>query len=109
MPWTCQLAVTFDRDWHNDVWCTNGRESLRPYLLPEDEYITETEIRQAAEEYAQELNERSMRQGRNRLAPPSVAGTTPSSSAPSCSPEEKKANRFCDSALMQLEAEQLER
>jgi len=45
-----------NRDWHDDVICTNGVDWERPYLLPNDDFVTEDEVAQAAREYQDELN-----------------------------------------------------
>jgi hypothetical protein len=47
-----------DRNWHNDVLCTNGTAQKRPYLRRWDTFITQTEIMQSAKEYEQRLNRR---------------------------------------------------
>lgn len=54
--WTCDYSPTYDRDWHNDVLCTNGVESDRPYLLEGDSYITPDEIERAARQHEDALN-----------------------------------------------------
>lgn len=54
--WTCAYSPTYDRDWHNDVLCTNGVVSDRPYLLRGDSYITPDEIERAAHQYEAALN-----------------------------------------------------
>ena len=56
--WVCEYVPTMDYDWHNDVFCSNGRESLRPYLRESDSYVTEDEIIAAAQEYEASLNSR---------------------------------------------------
>lgn len=54
--WECAYSPTYDEDWHNDILCSDGMTEDRPYLLPSDSYITETEIRDAAAEYEDQLN-----------------------------------------------------
>lgn len=54
--WECTYVRTNDWDWHNDVLCSNGAESHRPYLLESDSYITESEILRAAQNYEDDLN-----------------------------------------------------
>ncbi|WP_406032221.1 hypothetical protein OG801_27370 [Nocardioides sp. NBC_00163] len=54
--WDCTYQPTYDYDWHNDIYCTDGVESDRPYLLPDDSYITESEIRDAAREHEELFN-----------------------------------------------------
>jgi hypothetical protein len=54
--WSCGWSPTMNYDWHDDVLCTNGSEQDRPYLLPNDSYVTEDEIRRAADEYERHLN-----------------------------------------------------
>ncbi len=54
--WECSWDPTMNRDWHDDVICTNGVDWERPYLLPNDDFVTEDEVAQAAREYQDELN-----------------------------------------------------
>lgn len=56
--WECSYSPTYDYDWHNDIYCTDGVDSDRPYLLAGDNYITESEIRVAAREHEDMLNSR---------------------------------------------------
>jgi len=54
--WSCDLAPTFNDDWHDDVLCSNGSESHRPYLREWDTFVEEWEILNSAKEYEAELN-----------------------------------------------------
>jgi hypothetical protein len=54
--WTCSYSPTYDRNWHNDALCTNGIDTDRPHLRPDDSYITRTEIMESAREYARQRN-----------------------------------------------------
>lgn len=54
--WTCSLSTTYDRNWHNDVLCTNGTDTDRPNLRPGDSFITEAEIMESAREHERQLN-----------------------------------------------------
>ena len=54
--WHCQYFPTIDRDWHNDVLCSNGNRERRPYLRGWDSFVTRAEIMQSAQEYEQRLN-----------------------------------------------------
>ena len=54
--WYCSYSPTMNNNWHDDVLCTNGAQSDRPYLLPNDSYIRQDEIVQAAQVYQQYLN-----------------------------------------------------
>lgn len=54
--WFCSYSPTYNRDWHDDVICTNGRDSDRPYLRPSDGFITYGEIMRSAGEYERHLN-----------------------------------------------------
>jgi hypothetical protein len=54
--WTCFYSVTYDYDWHNDVLCSNGVESQRPYLRGGDSFVTQDELMQSAHEYEDTLN-----------------------------------------------------
>lgn len=56
LRWSCSYDPTYNRDWHDDVLCSNGAESQRPYLLEGDSFVTEDEIMQAASEYEAQLN-----------------------------------------------------
>jgi hypothetical protein len=56
LRWSCSYDPTYNRDWHDDVVCNDGAESQRPYLLEDDSFVTEDEIRQAASEYEAQLN-----------------------------------------------------
>lgn len=54
--WVCSFSATYDRDWHNDVLCSNGIDEVRPYLREWDSFVTEDEIMESAREYERELN-----------------------------------------------------
>ncbi|MEI2268132.1 hypothetical protein OHB93_02285 [Microbacterium sp. No. 7] len=54
--WSCDLAPTLNDDWHDDVLCSNGSESHRPYLREWDTFVEEWELLESAEEYEAELN-----------------------------------------------------
>ncbi|TXK19508.1 hypothetical protein [Homoserinibacter sp. GY 40078] len=54
--WSCNWAPTYNDDWHDDVLCTRGFESKRPILLPDSDFVTEDEMRQAGREYEAKLN-----------------------------------------------------
>lgn len=54
--WSCTLSVTYNDDWHDDVVCSNGTESHRPYLREWDDYVEEWEILESASEYEAQLN-----------------------------------------------------
>lgn len=54
--WECFYEPTYDDDWHNDVLCSNGAESDRPYLREWDDFVTEDEIMESAREYEDQLN-----------------------------------------------------
>lgn len=55
--WICSYSPTMNRDWHDDVTCTNGVEEQRPYLREWDSFVTQAEIMESAREYEQELNQ----------------------------------------------------
>ncbi|CUR57325.1 exported hypothetical protein [metagenome] len=57
--WACFYAPTMDRDWHNDVVCTDGRDEERPYLRAWDSFVTQDEIMASAHEYERQLNDRN--------------------------------------------------
>jgi endonuclease YncB( thermonuclease family) len=54
--WVCSYSPTYDRDWHNDVICTNGVSTRRPYLREWDSFVTQSEIMTSAWEYELQLN-----------------------------------------------------
>lgn len=54
--WTCIFDPTYDHNWHNDAWCTNGSEGHRPILREWDSHVTEAELMESAAEYARQLN-----------------------------------------------------
>lgn len=54
--WSCGFSVTYNDDWHDDVVCSNGVESVRPYLREWDDFVTEDEIMESALEYEAQLN-----------------------------------------------------
>ena len=56
--WSCTLSVTYNDDWHDDVVCSNGIESRRPYLREWDDFVEEWEILESAAEYEARLNGR---------------------------------------------------
>jgi hypothetical protein len=44
-------------DWHDDVLCTRGAETIRPVLLQDAPYVTEEDMRQAGRQYEASLNQ----------------------------------------------------
>lgn len=56
--WTCAYSPTMNRDWHDDALCTDGVAHERPYLLPNDSFITRAELMAAAAEHEAWLNSR---------------------------------------------------
>lgn len=54
--WDCYYDPTMNNDWHDDVICRDGVDSLRPILLPESGFVTEDEMIAAGEAYEVELN-----------------------------------------------------
>ena len=54
--WTCFYSPTYDRDWHNDVLCSDGARQQRPYLRPWDSFVTEAEIMASAADHERRLN-----------------------------------------------------
>lgn len=54
--WSCTLSTTYNDDWHDDVVCSNGSESHRPYLREWDTFVEQREILESAAEYEAELN-----------------------------------------------------
>jgi hypothetical protein len=87
--WSCTLAPTYDRDWHNDVLCTNGVDSERPYLREGDDFVTTAEILGAARDYEAKLNAHAF----------SPTDSSPFSSGGSQKKLPRGGDRFCDSHL----------
>lgn len=54
--WSCTLSVTYNDDWHDDILCSDGQESHRPYLREWDGFVEEWEILESAAEYEAQLN-----------------------------------------------------
>ena len=54
--WDCFYEPTINDDWHDDVFCTNGVDSARPILLPDQGFVTEAEMIAAGEAYEVSLN-----------------------------------------------------
>jgi hypothetical protein len=54
--WSCGYSPTYNDDWHDDVVCTNGRETDRPYLRPGDSFVTRSELMKAPAAYKADLN-----------------------------------------------------
>jgi len=54
--WSCVYSPTMNRDWHDDVLCTNGEQRDRPYLRPGDSFVTEDEMIRSAQDYEDQLN-----------------------------------------------------
>ena len=54
--WTCSWAPTVDQDPHNDVLCSNGIASERPFLRQWDEVVEKAEIMESARAYARQRN-----------------------------------------------------
>lgn len=55
--WQCFWDPTMNDDWHDDYLCSSGVNSVRPYLLPDDDFVEGWEIDTAAAEYEAYLNE----------------------------------------------------
>lgn len=56
--WTCVYDPTMNRNWHDDVLCSKGKDSVRPNLRPNDRFVTKAEIMRAARAYERKLNAR---------------------------------------------------
>ncbi|WP_419817622.1 hypothetical protein [Glaciibacter flavus] len=56
--WTCSYDPTINDDWHDDVLCSNGVETNRPYLREGDDFITQDEIMESAADFEAQLNAR---------------------------------------------------
>ena len=54
--WNCFYDETYNYDWHDDVLCSNGQDSHRPYLLEWADYVSYDDIMNAAAEYEATLN-----------------------------------------------------
>jgi len=56
--WVCEYDPTMNRNWHDDVLCIKGNDSVRPNLRPNDRFVTKAEIMRAARAYEKKLNAR---------------------------------------------------
>jgi hypothetical protein len=54
--WACFWDPTINDDWHDDILCARGLETIRPTLLPGQEFVTEDEMIAAGMAYAATLN-----------------------------------------------------
>ncbi|WP_157581910.1 hypothetical protein [Phycicoccus sp. Soil803] len=54
--WVCSYDPTMNNDWHDDVLCTDGVSRDRPYLLPDDSFVTDDELMREAARYEDYLN-----------------------------------------------------
>lgn len=54
--WTCVYDPTMNRNWHDDVLCSNGSDTQRPSLRDGDDFITKSELMESAAEFEAELN-----------------------------------------------------
>ncbi|ALO66669.1 hypothetical protein AS189_09400 [Arthrobacter alpinus] len=54
--WSCLYAPTMNENWHDDVSCTDGVNAHRPNLLADWGFVTEDDMRAAAQEYESYLN-----------------------------------------------------
>jgi hypothetical protein len=57
VAWSCFWDPTMNDDWHDDVLCARGLETVRPTLLPDQSFVTEADMMAAAAEYEATLNE----------------------------------------------------
>lgn len=55
LSWDCVYDPTMNDDWHDDIICWRGVESIRPILL-EGQFVTEAGMIAAGEAYEAELN-----------------------------------------------------
>ncbi|CAN5514971.1 hypothetical protein BH09ACT4_BH09ACT4_16540 [soil metagenome] len=55
MSWDCYYEPTINDNWHDDVICQRGTESIRPILL-KGQFVTEADMVAAGEAYEAELN-----------------------------------------------------
>lgn len=54
--WSCFYDPTMNNDWHDDVLCTDGPTSHRPVLLADWNFVTENDMRAAAQDHENYLN-----------------------------------------------------
>lgn len=54
--WQCAYEPTINNDWHDDVICANGQNSIRPRLLEDERFVTEEEMIAAGQAYEAKLN-----------------------------------------------------
>lgn len=55
MTWDCVWDPTMNDNWHDDVICWRGAESVRPILL-DGQFVTEADMIAAGEAYEAQLN-----------------------------------------------------
>jgi len=61
--WVCSYDPTMNYDWHDDVLCTDGVTRDRPYLLPDDSFVTDDELMREAARYEDYLNSKRAEAG----------------------------------------------
>ncbi|MCC2028819.1 hypothetical protein KEC56_04690 [Microbacterium sp. YMB-B2] len=54
--WSCTYSPTYDNEWYDDVLCSNGSDSHRPFPQAMDNFVEEGELVDSAAEYEAELN-----------------------------------------------------
>lgn len=54
--WVCLYEPTINYDWHDDVLCTDGVRRERPYLLPNESFVTDDELMREVAKYEDYLN-----------------------------------------------------
>lgn len=57
-PWSCFFDPTMNYDWHDDVVCTNGVDTIRPRLLTGESFVDAGEMQAAAHRFENRLNNR---------------------------------------------------
>ncbi|KGJ76926.1 hypothetical protein GY21_08775 [Cryobacterium roopkundense] len=92
MSWDCYFDPTMNDDWHDDVICRDGVESVRPILLPESGFVTEAEMIVAGEAFQVELN-RYLRLGTRSASAEQTMSVCPAVSTPATSRDLRAAMR----------------
>jgi hypothetical protein len=54
--WSCFYDPSMNDNWHDDVVCTDGPTSHRPILLADWDFVTEDDMRAAAQDQENYLN-----------------------------------------------------
>lgn len=57
--WSCGWSPTMNENWHDDVLCVRGGESVRPSLLADWDFVTQQDMMTAAADFETYLNSKT--------------------------------------------------